>query len=43
VVTAHADEAKCALLAAPGSDRVVRLANHPGWTVASDWYLGCPG
>jgi hypothetical protein len=28
--------------AAPGSDRSELLARRPGWTVASDWYLGCP-
>jgi hypothetical protein len=57
VVTAHADQDKCAMLtalslelaeqwwivpAAPGSRRSDRLARHPGWTVASDWYLGRP-
>ncbi len=28
--------------AAPGSSRSERLASRPGWTVASDWYLGRP-
>jgi hypothetical protein len=31
------------LPAAPGSRWSDRLAHRPGWTVASDWYLGCPG
>jgi hypothetical protein len=31
------------LPAAPGSRWSDRLAYRPGWTVASDWYLGCPG
>jgi hypothetical protein len=31
------------LLATPGSQRSDRVANRPGWTVASDWYLGRPG
>jgi hypothetical protein len=29
--------------AAPGSERAGRLGNRPGWTIASDWYLGRPG
>jgi hypothetical protein len=31
------------LPAAPGTRWSDRLAYRPGWTVASDWYLGCPG
>jgi hypothetical protein len=29
--------------AAPGSERAARLGKRPGWSVASDWYLGRPG
>jgi hypothetical protein len=28
--------------AAPGSERAARLGKRPGWSVASDWYLGRP-
>ena len=31
------------LPAAPGSRWSDRVADLPGWTVASDWYLGRPG
>ena len=31
------------LPAAPGSRWSDRVADIPGWTVASDWYLGRPG
>jgi hypothetical protein len=29
--------------AAPASARAAAIARSPGWTVASDWYLGRPG
>jgi GNAT superfamily N-acetyltransferase len=29
--------------AAPGSARAAIIGRRPGWTVASDWYLGRPG
>ncbi len=29
--------------AAPGSERAEAIGKRPGWTVASDWYLGRPG
>jgi hypothetical protein len=28
--------------AVPASARAAAIARRPGWTVASDWYLGCP-